>query len=260
VDEKLDPEAEAMLSALEAGELEGPARAEAEALLARSAAARATFDRLVRLRAATAALTDPTLPAASRRRVGDAVVAALDSGRRRRRARIIGAAALATMAAAAILLGSSRRHREPPPPTAPLVERDVRTAAGEHRLLQLGDRATAFVGERSEVRIEDDGLPRIVAGRVRFVVKPDKEHPWTVATAAADAVVHGTEFDVDVTDEVTEVRVARGEVEVRNAFGTRTLWAGEVARAHVGAAPRRIERIVPIVLEGTPEIEERPRR
>jgi len=53
------------------------------------------------------------------------------------------------------------------------------------------------------------------------------------------------------------VRVARGEVAVHNALGERTLWAGEVARARVGAAPRRIERIVPIVLEGTPEIQER---
>ena len=86
---------------------------------------------------------------------------------------------------------------------------------------------------------------------MRFVVRPDKDHPWTVATPAADATVHGTEFDVDVSGDATEVRVARGEVEVRNALGARTLWAGEVARAHVGAAPRRIERIVPIVLEGT---------
>ncbi len=259
MDEKLDPETEAQLSALEAGELEGAARAEAEALLARSAAARATFARLAQLRAATAALPDPMLPAASRRRVGEALAAAIDAGRRRRRLGMVAAAA-ATIAAAAALLVASRRPREPLPAPAPIVERDVRTGPGEHRLLQLGDRATAFVGERSEVRIEEGGPPRIVGGRVRFVVKPDKEHPWTVATAAADATVHGTEFDVDVTDDVTEVRVARGEVEVRNALGARTLWAGEVARTRVGAAPRRIERIVPIVLEGTPEIEERPRR
>ena len=52
--------------------------------------------------------------------------------------------------------------------------------------------------------------------------------------------------------------MARGEVEVRNALGARRLWAGEVARAHVGAAPRRIERIVPVVLEGVPEIHDSP--
>ena len=89
---------------------------------------------------------------------------------------------------------------------------------------------------------------RIVSGRARLVVKPDKEHPFVVASDAADAAVYGTEFDVDVSSDATEVRVARGEVEVRNALGARRLWAGEVARAHVGAAPRRIERIVPVVI------------
>ena len=258
MDEKLDAEAEALLSALEAGELDGAARAEAEALLARSPAARATLERLERLRALTAALPDPSLPSAARRRVGDAVVAALDAGRRRRRAWTL-AAATVTLAAAALLVALAPWRRPPPI----VAESEVRTGPGEHRLLQIGDRATAFVSERSVVVLARDGESgpplRLVSGRVRFVVRPDKDHPWTVATPAADATVHGTEFDVDVTDDATEVRVARGEVEVRNALGARTLWAGEVARAKVGAAPRRIERIVPVVLEGMPEIEERPK-
>lgn len=261
VDEKLDAEAEALLSALEAGELDGAARAEAEALLARSPAARATLERLQTLRALSAALPDPSLSSAARRRVGDAVVAALDTGRRRRRAWTIAAATL-TLAAAALLVALAPWRRVPVP-TPAVAESEVRTGPGEHRLLQIGDRATAFVSERSVVvlaRAGEAGPPlRLVSGRVRFVVRPDKDHPWTVATPAADATVHGTEFDVDVSDDATEVRVARGEVEVRNALGARTLWAGEVARAKVGAAPRRIERIVPVVLEGMPEIEERPK-
>jgi len=250
VEEKLDAEAEALLSALEAGELDGPRRAEAEALLARSPAARAAYDRLAALRALSASLPDPLLPPASRRRVGDAVLAALDAGRRRRRVWIAAAATL-TLAAAALILALAPWKRAPAPSVA---EREVRTGPGEHRLLQLGDRATAFVGERSVVELDDDRPPRLVSGRVRFVVKPDKDHPWTVATPAADAIVHGTEFDVDVDGEATEVRVARGEVEVKNALGSRTLWAGETARAHVGAPPRRIEHIVPVVIEGEPEI------
>jgi transmembrane sensor len=255
VDEKLDAEAEALLSALEAGELDGAERVEAEALLARSPAARAAYERLAKLRALTAAQPDPLLPSAARRRIAEAVLAALDAGRRRRRA-WIAAAAMATLAAAALLLALAPWRRPPAPPS--VAERQVRTGPGEHRLLQLGDRATAFVGERSIVDVDGDAA-RIVAGRVRFVVKPDKDHPWTVATPAADATVHGTEFDVDVTNDETEVRVARGEVEVKNALGSRTLWAGEMARAHVGAAPRRIEHIVPVVIEGDPQIEERPR-
>ncbi len=267
VDEKLDAEAEALLSALEAGELDGTARAEAEALLARSPAARATLERLRQLSALTAGLPDPLLPSAARRRVGDAVLAAFDAGRRRRAWTV--AAATVTLAAAVLLLALAPWRHGPPPAPA---ESEVRTGPGEHRLLQIGDRATAFVGERAVVRVArpgDRGAPlRILSGRVRLVVKPDREHPFVVASAAADAAVYGTEFDVDVSGETTEVRVARGEVEVRNALGARRLWAGEVARARVGAAPRRIERIVPIVLEGDPEIQQqqqqrqrrRPRR
>ena len=259
VDEKLDAESEALLSAFEAGELEGAERARAEALLAQSPQARAMLVRLKELRALTAALPDPLLSSAARRRVGEAVVAALDAGRRRRRVWI--AAATLTLAAAGILVALApwRRAPLPAPPPPTVAETEVRTGPGEHRLLAIGDRATAFVGERSVVELSPSAPPRIVTGRVRFVVKPDKDHPWTVATAAADATVHGTEFDVDVSDDATEVRVARGEVEVRNALGARTLWAGEVARAHVGAAPRRIEHIVPVVIEGDPEIEERRR-
>jgi ferric-dicitrate binding protein FerR (iron transport regulator) len=258
VDEKLDAESEALLSAFEAGELDGAERARAEALLTQSPDARAMLARLKELRALTATLPDPLLPSAARRRVGDAVVAALDAGRRRRRVWI--AAATITLAAAAIIAALAPWRRTPlPSPSPTIVETEVRTGPGEHRLLAIGDRATAFVGERSVVELQPSGPPRIVTGRVRFVVKPDKDHPWTVATPAADATVHGTEFDVDVSDDATEVRVARGEVEVRNALGARTLWAGEVARAHIGAAPRRIEHIVPVVIEGDPEIEERRR-
>jgi ferric-dicitrate binding protein FerR (iron transport regulator) len=100
---------------------------------------------------------------------------------------------------------------------------------------------------------------RIDAGRVRLVVRRDPTTPFVVATRAADATVRGTGFDVDVTGDDTEVRVARGEVEVRNALGARRLWANETARARVGTPPRRIEHIVPFTLEDGPaEIEPSP--
>jgi transmembrane sensor len=264
VSEKLDAETVALLSALEAGELDGAARAEAEALVARSPAARATLERLSRLRALTAAAPNPALEPATRRRIRETVWARLASGRRRRRA--WGAVAVAAMLAVAgllWLLGSPA----PQTPSAPkdVAADEVRTGAGEHRLVQIGKRATAFVGERSVVRVLRPGTDAnatgaplyVVVGRVRLVVRPDRENPFTVATEAADAVVYGTEFDVDVRDGETEVRVARGEVEVRNALGARRLWAGEVARAQVGNAPRRFERIEPILLDGPAEIQRR---
>ncbi|MDB4970592.1 MAG: FecR protein [Myxococcales bacterium] len=258
MDEKLDADAMALLSALEADELTGDERAGAEALLARSAEARATLARLERLRTLTAELPDPALPAAARRRAGDRAVAALESAVHAARRRRIALALLAGAAAAAMIafvVARPWRAR-----VVPVVETEIRTGAGEHRLLELGGRATAFVGERSIVRVTPGQPVRVESGRVRLVVRRDPSTPFAVATAAATAVVRGTEFDVDVTEEGTEVRVARGEVEVRNAYGARTLWAGEVARAQVGAAPRRIERVDAILLDGPAQIDPPQRR
>jgi ferric-dicitrate binding protein FerR (iron transport regulator) len=258
MDEKLDAEAEALLSALEAGELDGAARDEAEALLAKSPAAQAALARLKALRALMAELPDPSLAGGARRRIGDVVVATMDASRRRRRAWTAVAAAV-TLAAAALVLALVPWRHGPRPEAA---ERDVRTGPDEHRLVQVGDRATAFVSESSVVHVAaagDDGPPlRVISGRARLIVKPDRERPFVVASEAADAVVYGTEFDVDVRGDTTEVRVAHGEVEMRNTLGARRLWSGETASARVGAPPRRIERIVPVVIEEMPEIHEVP--
>lgn len=260
MDEKLDVEDAALLSALEAGELDGDERTRAEALVMRSSAARAVVGRLKRLRAATAALPEPVLAPPTRRRVAEAVLAALAQGTRGRRSRRVAWFIAAALTAAAFVLALMHWRS----PVLPTID-ELRTGAGEHRLIQLGDRATAFVGENSIVRVDrggphaTDAPLRVFAGRVRLVVKPDKDHLWTVTSDAADATVYGTEFDVDVSEGATEVRVARGEVELHNALGVRRLWAGEAARARVGTAPRRIEHIAPIVLDDGPaEIEERP--
>jgi len=210
--------------------------------------------RLRQLRALTATLPEPVLVPAARRRVADAALAALDARPQRRR-RWAWTAGLSTAAAAALVLLAVKLTHRPPMGD----DQEVRTGPGENRLVQLGDRASAFVSERSVVRVGRAAPLRIVAGRVRLVVRPDRAHPFVVRTAAADAIVYGTEFDVDVDGDTTNVRVGRGEVELRNGQGSRQLWTGETARARVGGAPRRIERIVPIVLDDGPaEIEERP--
>jgi hypothetical protein len=75
---------------------------------------------------------------------------------------------------------------------------------------------------------------------------------------AANAHAESSLFD-QATTLHNQAQHDRGEVELRNALGARRLWAGEVARARIGFPPRRIEHIVPIVLEGDPQIEQ-PRR
>ena len=256
VDEKLDAEAEALLSALEAGELDGAARAEAEALLVRSPAARATYDRSARLRAVTGALPDPLLPSAARRRVGEALLAALDAGRRRRAlprgsgagdagggGRAAGAGAVAARA------GPGRRR-----------------AAGAHR-----PRRTPTVAARRPrhcVRRRAQRRRRSTAAR-RCAWSPAA----CASSCAATRIIRGpsppprrrrapsTAPSSTSTSPTTRPRCASRAARSRCATRSARARCGpaRVARARVGAAPRRIEHIVPIVLEGTPEIEERPR-
>ena len=72
--------------------------------------------------------------------------------------------------------------------------------------------------------------------------------------------VLGTEFDVSVHGEVTEVRVTRGEVEVRNAHGRRRVWANETARVRADQSPRFIEPLRAIVIDGPAELDSPPPR
>ncbi len=251
MEEKLDAETLAILSALEAGDLEGDARAQVEALVARLPTAAATVARLRQLRALTAELADPSLLPATLWLIGDRALVALDAGRRRTLALV------ASCVAAALIVGLVFRPWRSP--TTP-AEHELHTAAGEHRLLQIG-RATRSSASTAWFASTTGAPLRILTrARVRVMVRPDSDAPkFVVATAAADAIVHGTEFDVDVTNDTTDVRVARGEVEVRNGYGTRRLWAGEEARARVGAAPRRVVEIHSLILDGPAEIEPMPR-
>jgi ferric-dicitrate binding protein FerR (iron transport regulator) len=95
---------------------------------------------------------------------------------------------------------------------------------------------------------------RLRRGSVRLVVTRRHGEPFRVATEAAEVAVLGTEFDVTVVDHTTEVRVVRGEVEVRNARGSRRLWPKEAARARPGEAPRMVLPIDAVVMDGPAEI------
>jgi ferric-dicitrate binding protein FerR (iron transport regulator) len=115
----------------------------------------------------------------------------------------------------------------------------------------------AFAGENAELEVGDRS-PRLLVrrGSVRLVVRPSRTEPFVVASPAAELAVLGTEFDVSVHDDVTEVRVIHGEVEIRNAHGRRRVWASETARVHVDQSPRFVEQLRAIVLDGPAELEE----
>jgi ferric-dicitrate binding protein FerR (iron transport regulator) len=208
------------------------------------------------LDAAVAVWTPPALSAVVRAGVGDQLAQAARLRRRRRRA----LATLTVTATVAVLLAGAgwlRGGRL----VAPASEL-VRTGPGQYRLLELGDRAVAFVGENAELE-RGPGQPALFVrrGSVRLVVKSDRTRPFVVASPAASIAVLGTEFDVSVQgrggEATTEVRVLRGEVELYNSYGRRRLWLGETARVRPGESPRQVGRLKGIVLDLPPEIEER---
>ncbi len=254
LDGQVDERIAAQIAAFDAGDLTGDARAEIEALLARSEAARATLARLRAVRRMTATLPPPTLPPEVRRAIGDR---AGDEVRRRARRRSVGWALAAAAGLAGGILAPRLMPRPRPSPPAPPAAQLLRTGPGEHQLLPIGERALAFVSEQTEVELyRDPARPiRLRRGALRLVVQRDPRAPFVVATPVADVAVLGTEFDVHVgPDGRAEVNVVRGVVEVRNALGSRRLWAKEGARVLPGEGPRMFVPVRGLVDDGPAEI------
>jgi ferric-dicitrate binding protein FerR (iron transport regulator) len=204
------------------------------------------------LDAAVAAWTVPALAPEARARIGDRLAQAARVRRRNRR--LLAGAGAAMMAVVLVAGAGWWRGTRLVDPASELV----RTGPGQYRLLELGDRAVAFVGENAELE-RGPGSPALFVrrGSVRLVVKSDRTRPFTVASPAANVAVLGTEFDVNVQDGTTEVRVVRGEVELSNAYGRRRVWPGETARVRPGESPRQVGRLKGIVVDLSPVIEQR---
>ena len=198
-----------------------------------------------------------SLGASARRAIGDRLEAAARSQQRRRRWLRAGLGAGAVAAAAMIALVAVAAGRGP---TRTASGTHLRTGPGDFQLLSLGERGVAFVSEQTELEVHPDRTPALEVrrGSVRLVVKRHQGQPFVVATTAAEVVVLGTEFDVTVTDQGTEVSVVRGEVEVRNAHGRRRLWPRESARARAGEAPRMVLPTTSLVVDGPAELMEPP--
>lgn len=247
------------LSAYEAGELDEAQAQQVRAELAASPDARRALEGLEKLRQVTATLAAPELSEARRHAIGAAAVARARAQQvRRRLATAGGFTALA--AAAVVLLLLARRPGQPDHLAQAPAAGHLRTGAGDFRLLPIGDRAVAFVGEDTELEVHPGATPavRLLRGSVRLMVRRRVTEPFIVNTPAADVAVLGTEFDVSVVQGETDVSVVRGEVEVRNPQGRRRLWARESARARPGQPPRLLVPPRGVVSEGAPQVETHP--
>jgi ferric-dicitrate binding protein FerR (iron transport regulator) len=206
-------------------------------------------------------LEDLRLAEAPRRAIGDRLEAAARGRRRRQRwLRAALGAGAAAAAAAGILLAARARPGGEGGAARDQGGARLRTGSGDFQLLSLGERGVAFVSEESELEVHPGRTPalRVHRGSVRLVVRRQAGEPFVVSTALAEIQVLGTEFDVTVGAQATEVSVVRGEVEVRNAHGRRRLWPRESARVRPGQAPRMVVPVTAVVVDGPAEIVEPP--
>ncbi len=107
--------------------------------------------------------------------------------------------------------------------------------------------ATVQLGEGSVVRLAPSSRLRVLAGRDRavhlegrafFAVERIPRHPLLVHTAAGDARVLGTRFELATTDDRLEVRVVEGKVALTNQREHVEVQAGQESAIRNGAVSR----------------------
>lgn len=131
----------------------------------------------------------------------------------------------------------------------------VKTKAGGRVLLRLRDDSQAIISENTTVEIKDtSSSPRtifnVLRGKTRIKIEKmgGKPNPYRITTPTTVIAVRGTEFDVFVKGDRTEVFVTEGEVSVTN-FLTPTrevfLLPGQFTRVEKDLPPLEPEKFKP---------------
>jgi hypothetical protein len=139
--------------------------------------------------------------------------------------------------------------------TAGLIEAGGRIHTGKSSATTLTffDGSTISVGPETEITVSELGSQRDGGGRIialyqwvghthsRVKSMADSASRFEIETASAVAVVHGTEFEVDVApDGTTEVIVLEGVVEVTAQEATVLVPAGQATTVLAGEAPGEV--------------------
>ena len=128
--------------------------------------------------------------------------------RRRFKRRYVPLAAAAGLAALAVVLFQ---------PPAPELEASYRTAIGEHRTILLPDDSVVTLNTNSEASVvysDEYRRVQLHRGEAHFVVAPAAERPFSVAAGSGAVRAIGTAFNVYAKDDLVEVTVTEGVVEV----------------------------------------------
>lgn len=131
----------------------------------------------------------------------------------------------------------------------------VKTKASGRLVLGLPDGSQAIISENTTVEIKDtNSSPRtifnVLRGKTRIKIEKlgGKPNPYRITTPTTVIAVRGTEFDVFVKGDRTEVFVTEGEVSVTNLLTpTREVFLlpGQFTRVEKDAPPREPETFKP---------------
>lgn len=114
-----------------------------------------------------------------------------------------------------------------------------RTEVGVKRELRLADGSLAHLNTDSAIEVSirpDRRFVRLLRGEARFDVRPNPSAPFVVRAYDATLRALGTDFNVRLRPDMTEVTVIEGGVAVRDGEApTRTVTAGTLAAIRGGA-------------------------
>ncbi|MCX8999715.1 FecR family protein [Rhizobiaceae bacterium BDR2-2] len=127
---------------------------------------------------------------------------------------------------------------------------DHRTATAESRSITLQDGSTVLLAASSAIATDfSSGRREIVLleGEAFFDVVPDAKRPFVVEANKVKVEVLGTAFDVEISNGVTSVALARGSVkaslEGASSTSSSTLVPGELLTVDARAGTMRKESI-----------------
>ena len=117
-------------------------------------------------------------------------------------------AAAACLVAAVVLWPLSEKAPE---------AQQFQTAIGEQRVIELDDASTLTLNTGSRVSVSFDKEQRqlqLFQGEAYFEVTPDPERPFSVDAGDARVTVLGTAFNIERSNDATEITVTEGVVQV----------------------------------------------
>ena len=147
--------------------------------------------------------------------------------------------AIAAAAAVVAVVSIRSRSSDPGDSTPGWAATEVVTGATELATVQLGEGSVVRLAPSSRLRVLS-GRERAVSleGRAFFAVQRMPNHPMRVHTAAGDARVLGTRFELVTNPEGLELRVIEGRVALSTDRDRIEVGAGEESGVRNGAVSR----------------------